>query len=448
MKFSRSDFLKKSAITASVLLGFGKNALKAQGSGGDSKRVIVLGAGLAGLYAAYLLGKTGSKVTVIEATERLGGRVRTILDPSGQTLDLGAEWVSSEDKTTRSVVRELGLRYQDAPLKSDLFLGTYRKAGTWEISEQSKELLNKLVSLNSKMNPSQQQGLDKISFYNYLFYQGMSSDDLALLNHKLSLHYGDSVRFLSAYKVLSDLQKFPIRNVRVEGGMESIVRALVKNMENTEFVLSEPVASVEQDDSGVSVLTVGGRRFTGNSCVCTLPTNQLSSVKWNPDLDKEKLLSILRVRYSQIYKIFLVLKESPWDTSPFSVHSDLAAQFMYDAGTKPGSSEKILGVIASGDRYQVFESASQEQKVDYIRLTLGRLGLNKDLQVQRMYFPDFGKQAYVPPGIATFPPGSFGSEVLLRKPFDRIFFAGEHTAEVTGTVEAALSSAIKAVNFL
>lgn len=445
MKISRSTFLKGGALTAAALLSTARRGLNAQATSG--KRVIVLGGGISGLYAAYILGKTGSKVTLVEATDRVGGRIRSITDPSGHTLDLGAEWVSSEDKTVRSLVRELGLKLQPSPLQPDLFLGTYKKAGSWEMSSKSQEILTKLVAQNSKLNTAQQQALDRISIYNYLMYQGVSPEDLTLLGHKLSLHYGDSIRVLSAEKVLSDLSQFPQRNSRIEGGMETIVKNLVLNIENTEFVFSDPVISVDQDAGGVTVTASSGRKIQGSICICTLPANQISNVKWNPDLDKEKLLAALRVRYSQVFKLFLILKEAPWESSPFAVHSDAAAQFLYDASTKPDVADKVLGVIANGDRYSVFESSNQDQKIDYVRLTLGRLGLKKELQIQRLYSTEPGKE-YVPNGIATFPPGSFGSEINLRKPFDRIFFAGEHTGEITGTVEAALSSAIKAVNLV
>ncbi|TGK01528.1 FAD-binding protein [Leptospira langatensis] len=446
MKFSRSTFLKAGVLTAAALLGTRKGEIRAQGTS-SGKRVIILGGGLAGLYSAYLLGKTGSKVTLIEATDRVGGRVRSVTDPSGNVVDLGGEWVSSEDKTVRSLVRELGLKLQSAPLQPDLFLGTYKKAGAWDMSPEAQDTLSKLVAQNSKLNTTQQQELDRISIYNYLLYQGISAEDLVLLNHKLSLHYGDGIRVLSAEKVLGDLAQFPKRNSRLEGGMENLAKTLVLNIENTEFVFSDPVLSVDQDANGVTVSTASGRKFTGSNCICTLPVNQISKVKWNPGLDKEKLLAALRVRYSQIFKTFLVLKEAPWDSTPFSVHSDAAAQFLYDAGTKSDGSDKVLGIIASGDRFSVFDSANQDQKVEYIRLTLSRLGLKNDLQIQKIYFTE-SKGEYVPNGIAIFPPGSFGSEIILRKPFDRILFAGEHTGEITGTIEAALSSAIRAVNLV
>ncbi|EMN14215.1 NAD(P)-binding Rossmann-like domain protein [Leptospira borgpetersenii str. Brem 307] len=443
MKLSRSEFIK--LLTAAGISGFSGIKLRAQGMS-PRKTVIVLGGGIAGLYTSYLLGKTGIKVQLIEATDRLGGRIRTVADVSGNFLDLGAEWIQAEHKTAKSLIRELGLKTTDFEVQSDLFFGSYRKFGTWDISLKSQEILNKLVQMNAKINSSQQQELDRISFYNFLTYQGMTSEDLKLLNFKYSLYYGDSLRSLSAQKVLSDLANFPKYDTRVEGGMESLTKALVLSLENTEVTFMDPVVSVSQGEGKVTVTTASGKRIEGSACISTLPANQLTSIQWEPELDKEKKLSALRIRYSRIYKTFLMLREAPWTKGNFSAYSDSAAGFIYDAGTKTNSEDKVLGMISSGDRYDVLASSTDAMKVEYIRLALECLGQNKDLQVLRIQSSETFQSKYVPTGIATFPPGSYGSIISLLKPVDRIFFAGEHTADLNGTVEGALSSAIRAVN--
>lgn len=56
-------------------------------------RVVVVGAGLAGLTAALELAEAGAAVTVLEAAERTGGRVCTHAFPTGRVAELGAEWV-------------------------------------------------------------------------------------------------------------------------------------------------------------------------------------------------------------------------------------------------------------------------------------------------------------------------------------------------------------------
>ncbi|AYV55843.1 amine oxidase [Leptospira kmetyi] len=446
MKLSRSEFIKLGILTATGISGLPGMKLSAQGTSSPQKTVIVLGGGISGLYASYLLGKTGIKVKLIEATDRLGGRIRTVTDGSGNFLDLGAEWIQAEHRTARSLIRELGLKTTDFEVQSDLFFGSYQKFGTWDISAKSQEILNKLVQMNSKINSTQQQELDRISFYNFLIYQGMTPEDLSILNFKYSLYYGDSLRSLSAQKVLSDLVNFPKYNTRLEGGMEALAKALVFSLENTETIFADPVVSVVQGEGRVSVTTASGKRIEGNACISTLPANQLTSIQWDPELDKEKKLSALRIRYSRIYKTFLMLREAPWSRENFSAYSDSAAGFIYDAGTKANSEDKILGMISTGDRYDVLASSTDAMKVEYIRLALERLGQKKDLQVLRIQSSEVSQSKYVPSGIATFPPGSYGSIISLLKPMDRIFFAGEHTAEINGTVEGALTSAIRAVN--
>ncbi|UOG48637.1 flavin monoamine oxidase family protein [Leptospira noguchii] len=445
MKLSRSEFIKLGILTAAGISGLPGIKLSAQGTS-SRKTVIVMGGGISGLYASYLLSKTGIKVQLIEATDRLGGRIRTVTDVSGNFLDLGAEWIQAEHRTAKSLIRELGLKTTDFEVQSDLFLGSYRKFGTWDISPKSQEILNKLVQMNSKINSTQQQELDRISFYNFLNYQGMSPEDLNLLNFKYSLYYGDSLRSLSAQKVLSDLTNFPKYNTRVEGGMEVLTRALVSSLENTEIIFSDPVVSVSQGEGKVTVTTVSGKKIEGNACISTLPANQLTTIQWEPELDKEKKLSALRIRYSRIYKTFLMLREAPWTRGNFSAYSDSVAGFIYDAGTKANSEDKILGMISTGDRYDVLASSTDAMKVEYIRLALESLGQGKELQVLRIQSSETSQSKFVPTGIATFPPGSYGSIISLLKPMDRIFFAGEHTAELNGTVEGALASAIRAVN--
>lgn len=103
-------------------------------------------------------------------------------------------------------------------------------------------------------------------------------------------------------------------------------------------------------------------------------------------------------------------------------------------------------MISTGDRYDVLASSTDAMKVEYIRLALESLGQGKELQVLRIQSSETSQSKFVPTGIATFPPGSYGSIISLLKPMDRIFFAGEHTAELNGTVEGALASAIRAVN--
>src|SRR5262249_49119208 len=83
-----------------------------QRRGGPSQRVIVLGAGLAGLCAAYELQNLGHHLTIVEAQSRPGGRVRTLRQPfaPGVYTEAGAESIPGAHNLTQGYAREFGLK--------------------------------------------------------------------------------------------------------------------------------------------------------------------------------------------------------------------------------------------------------------------------------------------------------------------------------------------------
>ena len=80
---------------------------------GHRPRVVVIGAGFAGLAAALTLAEAGIGVTVVEARDRVGGRVQSI--PVGESIgELGAEWIEVDDETLHGLARALGVRLVEA----------------------------------------------------------------------------------------------------------------------------------------------------------------------------------------------------------------------------------------------------------------------------------------------------------------------------------------------
>ena len=115
MSMRRRDFLKQSAIAAAILpalaqrgLAFGRKPL---GRSGTPKRVIIIGAGLAGLSAAYELTQAGHDAVVLEARTHPGGRVQTLRDPfpEGLYVEAGAARIPNHHHFTRQYVELFGL---------------------------------------------------------------------------------------------------------------------------------------------------------------------------------------------------------------------------------------------------------------------------------------------------------------------------------------------------
>ncbi|MGH9336906.1 MAG: FAD-dependent oxidoreductase, partial [Vicinamibacteria bacterium] len=90
----------------------------------EKTRVLVVGAGLAGLAAAYELDRAGYGVTVLEARSRPGGRVRTYRDPfaDGLYAEMGAEYVDASDEYDHKYCKAFGLKVLSAKLYDGVFV--------------------------------------------------------------------------------------------------------------------------------------------------------------------------------------------------------------------------------------------------------------------------------------------------------------------------------------
>ena len=92
--------------------------------------IIVIGAGAAGLMAAYELSKNKKKVIILEATDRLGGRINTCTDDAfSMPVELGAEFIHGKLPLTLKLLKEGGIKYY--PVKGKMFQlekGKFKKA--------------------------------------------------------------------------------------------------------------------------------------------------------------------------------------------------------------------------------------------------------------------------------------------------------------------------------
>ena len=110
-KLTRRSFIKKSSATASLLTVFPYSTLTSTFNISDDKRILVIGAGLAGLSCAYELDRAGYNVMLLEAKSHPGGRVRTYRDNFADNLyaEMGAAYVGSADKHVKKYFEQFGL---------------------------------------------------------------------------------------------------------------------------------------------------------------------------------------------------------------------------------------------------------------------------------------------------------------------------------------------------
>ncbi len=174
------------------------------------KECVVIGAGLAGLAAAYHLSKKKWKVTVLEAADRVGGRVMTYHFGGAPELncELGGEWIGSDHVEMRQLCSELCLPLQDHQYANSFWNEKSRARliapGMWCMSRKAAKIWRRFQREFKTSTLSQWKQLDKIDWWTKLSELGFDRDDLLRRDLMDSTDFGETIRMNSAYTAATE----------------------------------------------------------------------------------------------------------------------------------------------------------------------------------------------------------------------------------------------------
>jgi monoamine oxidase len=270
---------------------------------------VVVGGGLAGLSAARKLSRAGARIALLEASDRVGGRVRsgTI---GGEVVDFGAEWTGPGHRRTVGLVAELGLHLQPAGLlgrparwRSERRSGVGR-APRLRPSEELAflRMVWQARRLARRLDPGEPwasagaERIDAVSVAAWLSAVGLRGDARRFFATFIGALSSAPVERMSLLHLLWWVRRGggPLAvarttfGSRVREGSEAIARGIAAEL-GERIVLAAPVHRVEQAGSGVEVTTTGGDRLQAGSAVLAVSCRALGSIEMAPALPPSQL---------------------------------------------------------------------------------------------------------------------------------------------------------------
>jgi monoamine oxidase len=457
--FDRRSFLQ----SALVLPGL----LRLQAS--TRPRVLVLGAGLAGLAAAAELDRAGCDVTILEARTRPGGRVHTLREPfsDGLYAEAGAARIQDSHAFTMRYAKQFNLTLDPffpteganitrvAGRRFVLPLGTFidlaqvpldftdeeRKLGLR--GSLGKYLFAHLKELGDASAPGW-PGTDLSAFEKtipeFCRQQGASTGFV----HMLAL--GHDLGGMSALQLLRDAAVGASTKVfyKIRGGSDLLPKALAMTLAD-KIRYGLPVVRIEQDESTVRVVCLRSETpvtFTGDYLVCALPLPVLRRVEIAAALTPAKRAAIDQVDYIPMARVFLQSRRRFWlerGENGFATTDDPIDVWDYTRD-QPGT-RGILGAYTSGRMARQITVRDPVERGPFVLEMMERVhpGIREHVEGSASY--SWISDPWALGAAAEFKAGQLSAHyTAVRAPEGRIHFAGEHTSPWNGWMNGGLES--------
>lgn len=440
---SRREFLRILGA-GSVGLALGAKSVFAQKN--RKKSCVIIGAGLAGLAAAYKLKNANWNVTVLEARDRVGGRVfsHSFAQNPSLVCELGAEWVGESHERLKTLCRDFSIPLQKHQFDDYLLQdGKVSRPGAWGFSEQAKAAFEKAKKNYEKLTALQQKSLDRLDWWTYLEKIGFSEEDLRLRDLMDSTDFGESIRHVSAYGALAEYAESSPKNemdYKMTGGNSRLSEEFAKRIGAENIKLNTLVTEINQSKGVVTVKTATDA-YKADAVICTAPTQSLLKIKFNPALPFVQREAAEKLIYARISKNSVLYENRFWKDENFSMVSDVTSHYYFHSTQNQKGREGILTSYAIGEKADVLASQSDGRRMKIITRDL--IDFNDDAPRLAKNIASYAWQRdkYTDGAYALYRPGQwFGIRPILQRPHGKVLFAGEHLADWQGFMEGAVET--------
>jgi monoamine oxidase len=407
------------------------------------KEIVVIGAGASGLMAAAILSESKYKVSVIEARDRIGGRVHSVKDGFSRYVETGAEFVHGDQPLTRLLAknsrRDISAfhgkwyQYKDGNLgDGDPFEGEWNELhealGKLKIDTDISSFLNS--TFKEERYREFKKGVQR-------FVEGFDAAD---------------VHRISAFALRDEWSETESEQYHIVGGYASLLDDLKERLIRAgggRVVLSSPVEEIQWSKGKVKLITTSGS-FDAEKVIVTVPIGILQKgiIHFKPALPfNENVFN--KIGFGGVIKIMIEFKEKFWEDSG-SAFRDMAfllsdAQIPTWWTQAPDDIPLLTGWLGGPSSFHIIHSpgyilGKAKASLQYIfKLSSSEL----DNMIKTSTVADWVTDPYSQGAYAYATVETNAARKFLTQPIDHtIYFAGEalYDGPAMGTVEAALVS--------
>ncbi len=406
----------------------GSRLSRGEANAARGERVVIVGAGIAGLAAAAELRASGfANVVVLEARDRIGGRIWTDTFGGGIPIDLGASWIHGvKGNPISAIASDLGIATSPTDYDNDVV--HFHDGGA--PPEHAEDILDGFWS-SARKRPRQSLAA---AYSSYAATGELGVRERRYLAHELNTivehEFGADVGRLSLESITGG-RAYRGRDVVFPGGYRQILDALVPGLD---IRCADAVISIDYADSPIVVTVASGATYEASAVIVTLPLGVLKqgAVSFRPALPAPKQRAMELLQMGVLNKTCLLFDEVFWeqDAQVIGYVGRAPGQWAETLNLYPATGLPMLMMFNAGNVATELERLSD---ADTVALALAALGemygttpQPRDARVTRWFSDPWshGAYSYVPIG------ASFEQHAELAAPIDsRLFFAGEATTK-------------------
>ncbi len=436
----------------------------------DTADVIISGAGFAGLTAARELVKAGRSVIVVEARDRVGGRVLSHITNDGLVLDVGGQWTGPGQDRIIALAEEMGVEsfptYGGDQTHIDyangarvLYKGALPEGDPTVYAEVFQSIMtltqmSEEVPLDAPWTAPHAREWDAQTMQSWMdanmtldgakarmalaieAVYAVEPHDLSLLHMLFYAKSGNGLLTLVSTEGGAQQDHF-------DGGAQSVAIRVAEQL-GERVRLSSPVRRIVQDGSGVE-MEGDGFSVRGSRCVVTVPPALAGRIEYRPAMPALRDQLTQRAPMGSVIKVQVVYERPFWRDEGLSgrVVSDMGpVRISFDNTPRKGSPGVLVTFIEGGDGRRYSCVGTDERRRFVLECLTAYFGPKaaKPLEyVERDWCAEeYSRGCYG----AVFPAGTWvGCGSAIREPVGRIHWAGTETAEVNaGYIDGAVRS--------